>query len=248
VWLTRPAGSCGAKWWIRIPRHCLGPCSTGAGSLRRSAWKAGQCGDGDRHFAAASSRRVELGGDVLEPSIALVRCDRGGADREMGELFIGEREHGGVVHSREGQPRTLPLSFRRASRKDIRCANFHGSSARASAACARRRTERRRGSPLRSACMSTRWHGGSGSALIPSIGRCRGLRLLSIVWRSCSPFFAASDRAREPGHEMRVHLDEPRARPVALQLVAGLGHRVLEMLVRFCPMQPGGCETALIPP
>src|SRR5215813_8047488 len=23
----RPAGSYGAEWWIRIPRHCLGPCS-----------------------------------------------------------------------------------------------------------------------------------------------------------------------------------------------------------------------------
>jgi hypothetical protein len=25
-----------------IPRHCLEPCSAGAGSLRRSAWKADQ--------------------------------------------------------------------------------------------------------------------------------------------------------------------------------------------------------------
>ncbi len=42
VWWTRPAESCGAGWWIRIPRHCLEPCSAGAGSLRRSAWKADQ--------------------------------------------------------------------------------------------------------------------------------------------------------------------------------------------------------------
>ena len=43
VWWTKLAGSCGAEWWILIPRHCLGPCSTGAGSLRRLVWKAGQC-------------------------------------------------------------------------------------------------------------------------------------------------------------------------------------------------------------
>jgi transposase len=26
VWWTKLAGSCGAEWWILIPRHCLGPC------------------------------------------------------------------------------------------------------------------------------------------------------------------------------------------------------------------------------
>src|SRR5262249_58816295 len=30
----------GAVWWIHIPTRCVEPCSGGAGSLRRLAWKA----------------------------------------------------------------------------------------------------------------------------------------------------------------------------------------------------------------
>jgi hypothetical protein len=39
-------------------------------------------------------RRVELGGDTLEPPAALLGRDRGGTDTEANELCIGEREHG----------------------------------------------------------------------------------------------------------------------------------------------------------
>jgi hypothetical protein len=35
----------GAGWWIHIPTRCLEPCSAGAGSLRRSAWKAEEITD-----------------------------------------------------------------------------------------------------------------------------------------------------------------------------------------------------------
>jgi hypothetical protein len=40
-----------------------------------------------------SRRRVELAGDVLQPSRALMRCDYCGGDREMDKLRIGQREH-----------------------------------------------------------------------------------------------------------------------------------------------------------
>ena len=38
--------------------------------------------------------RVELVGDPLQPAPACTGSDAGGADREAGESFIGEREHG----------------------------------------------------------------------------------------------------------------------------------------------------------
>ena len=42
---------------------------------------------------------------LLEPGRALLRCDRGGGDREHAELLIGELQHGGDCTTRRDAAR-----------------------------------------------------------------------------------------------------------------------------------------------
>jgi len=62
-------------------------------------------GEGLHPWRAGPRRRVELRGVLLEPGRALLRCDRGGGDREHAELLIGELQHGGDCTTRRDAAR-----------------------------------------------------------------------------------------------------------------------------------------------
>jgi hypothetical protein len=102
----------------------------GAPSLRRPAGAlSGLAGSGAGN---APWWPVDALGHILEPAPTSAFLDRGGGDREMCELGVGEREHGGVIHSREavkGQRRTCPYILAPCKPEGIRCVTFRGGSA-----------------------------------------------------------------------------------------------------------------------
>src|SRR5262249_2618690 len=124
------------------------------------------------------------------------RRDFTSAAHKASERGIAEREHA---------PHASIVTVRRNSGWLYR---NRKSSAGAFAAYAAGGIAVRHGSPMSSACTSTRSGAGSARASVPSIRRCGASGSPLIVWRSCSPLFAARESALEARAKALVHLDQ----------------------------------------